>query len=90
MANQHKRYIGSTEPQARKVLKKIQKSQSKPKTKMKDTGGKTTAKTIVPRLTKEQKTKSLAAARKRAAARPTVKKKATAKPKRKSYGRKMK
>ncbi len=91
---EHKKRIprgmpGSTEAAARPVLKQIQKTRSKPKTPQKDTGGRRTAPDTHRTLTKAEKAKSLAQARKKAAARPTVKKKAPTKPKRRSYGRKM-
>ncbi len=78
---------GSTEPQARQVLNK---TAPKKKAKQKDTGGRRTAPDTHRTLTKAEKAKSLAQARKRAASRPTVKKKAPQnKPKRRSFGRKM-
>ncbi len=80
------RMPGSTEPQARAVLNKIKRKKPKP---TKDTGGRRTAPDTHRTLTKTEKAKSLAQARKKAAARPTVKKKAPTKPKRRSYGRKM-
>jgi len=80
--------LGSTEPAARQVVQANRPKRAKP-TKQKDTGGRRTAPDTHKRLTKEQQAKSLAAARKRAANRPTVKKKAQKKPKRKSYGRDM-
>ncbi len=79
---------GSTEAAARPVLKSIQKTRAK-KAPQKDTGGRRTAPDTHRTLTKTEKAKSLAQARKRAASRPTVKKKAQPKAKKRSYGRKM-
>ncbi len=77
---------GSTEPQARAVLNRTKKKAPAPQ---KDTGGRRTAPDTHRTLTKAEKAKSLAQARKKAAARPTVKKKAQPKAKKRSYGRKM-
>ncbi len=79
---------GSTEPQARQVLNQIKRKKATP-TKQRDTGGKTTAKSPFKAKTPAQTAKSLKEARKRAASRPTVKKKAQPKAKKRSYGRKM-
>ncbi len=80
---------GSTEPAARQVLNQIKRKKATP-AKQRDTGGKTTAKSPFKAKTAAQTAKSLTEARKRAASRPTVKKK-TVKPKKKrrSYGGRM-
>ncbi len=92
-------FPGSTEAAARPVLKQIQKSNApkkKAKTKQRDTGGKTTAKSPfkLPSAAKTAQAKKAAIAKRDARVKSNIKQrqqkaKPKPKPKRRSYGGKM-